>query len=77
MLEGTDPRFLPGGWDRRAIWWIQSPVGESARAELVPACGRRSLGTGPTSGVRCECPAEEGEVAPRPQDPRGSFGLGG
>ena len=41
MLEGTDPRFLRGGWDRRAIWWIQSPVGESARAELVPACGRR------------------------------------
>jgi hypothetical protein len=72
MLEGTDPRFLRGGWDRRAIWWIQSPVGESARAELVPACGRRSHQRRPL-----RVPRRRGEVAPRPQDSRGSFGLGG
>jgi hypothetical protein len=47
------------------IWLIRSLVGESTRAELVPACGMRSqVGAGPTSDILHECPEEEGPFAP-------------
>jgi hypothetical protein len=47
------------------IWLIRSLVGESTRAELVPACGMRfQVGAGPTSDILHECPEEEGSFAP-------------
>jgi hypothetical protein len=69
--QSRDPRPLRGGRSLLA-------KREMRRGDKPPSeTGRQHAEGRLVHDILHKCPEEEGEVAPRPQDPCGSFGLGG